>query len=692
MKQRLLALLFIAQLLPLGMWAALAVDDTFIVNGMTFKVTSVSPREVMVGNGEDVAIDKEAQGELIIPESVTDSDGNSYSVTSIGRGAFKYCLGISAINIPNTVISIASSAFFQTGMTSLTLPASVTKIGLQAFEANMNIVEIKVEVENARYDSRDNCNAIIESETNKLIVGCKNTTIPNSVQNIGEGAFYGLWGLKSIAIPNSVKSIGDRAFQNCELTEIHSYIEEPFNISSTGFDAVFDSQDWSILYVPAGTKVKYEATDGWKEFKNIVEMGSEGGALKVNDAFTVNGVSYYVKSVQPMEVAVGVYHTSDNIITAVPQDTTGTIVIPSTVTAPDGNLYTVTSVGYQAFRGCANINSVSLPESITEISPQSFTMCVKLSAINIPNSVNSIGYNAFMNCNELHSVTLPNSITSIGFGAFGWCLNLLEVYSYIEEPFAISSGGMGNAYNTFDYNREGLTLYVPAGTKALYEATDGWKEFKNIVEMVNIDPIEGETTVNTESLNGQDLSDNVVDDVYYNTGDGSYDATDGSIVIGETTNMGQITNAVPGSDDVKNNFTGIILKVAAGKGIIKVNVKTSGNAQLVVQVGNGTPMIASKTEQGDVVISYDVEEDTYVYIYAIIGSSASPSMRASSTDEVRIYGFTVSPGASGVKAVWANEDSKAQIFSLDGKPLNEPQKGVNIVRMSNGQVRKVVVK
>lgn len=692
MKQRLLTLLFIAQLIPLGGWAALAVDDTFKVDGITFKVTSISPREVMVGNGEDVAIDKEAQGELIIPESVTDSDGNSYSVTSIGRGAFKYCLGISAINIPNTVISIASSAFFQTGMTSLTLPASVTKIGLQAFEANMNIVEIKVEVGNARYDSRDNCNAIIESETNKLIVGCKNTTIPNSVQNIGDGAFYGLWGLKSIAIPNSVKSIGDRAFQNCELTEIHSYIEEPFNISSTGFDAVFDSQDWSILYVPAGTKVKYEATDGWKEFKNIVEMGSEGGALKVNDAFTVNGVSYYVKSVQPMEVAVGVYHTSDNIITAVPQDTTGTIVIPSTVTAPDGNLYTVTSVGYQAFRGCANINSVSLPESITEISPQSFTMCVKLSAINIPNSVNSIGYNAFMNCNELHSVTLPNSITSIGFGAFGWCLNLLEVYSYIEEPFAISSGGMGNAYNPFDYNREGLTLYVPAGTKALYEATDGWKEFKNIVEMVNIDPIEGETTVNTESLNGQDLSDNVVDDVYYNTGDGSYDATDGSIVINETTNMGQITNAVPGSDDVKNNFTGIILKVAAGKGTITVNVKTIGNAQLVVQVGNATPMIASKTEQGDVVVSYDVEEDTYVYIYAIIGSSASPSMRASSTDEVRIYGFTVSPEASSVKAVWANEDGNAQIFSLDGKPLNEPQKGVNIVRMSNGQVRKVVVK
>ena len=91
-------------------------------------------------------------------------------------------------------------------------------------------------------------------------------------------------------------------------------------------------------------------------------------------------------------------------------------------------------------------------------------------------------------------------------------------------------------------------------------------------------------------------------------------------------------------------------------------------------------------------ISYDVAEDTYVYIYAIIGSSASPSMRVSSTDEVRIYGFTVSPEASSVKAVWANEDGNAQIFSLDGKPLNELQKSVNIVRMGNGKVRKVVVK
>ena len=340
------------------------------------------------------------------------------------------------------------------------------------------------------------------------------------------------------------------------------------------------------------------------------------------------------------------------------------------------------------------VTNLVIPEDVSAISSFAFKNCEGLTSINIGNTVTTIGEYAFANCTNVRTITIGSAVKSIEKYNFYGCKDLQTVYSLIEEPFPLSGQFQ---FCTPNETNDGTvftsaTLYVPVGTKSKYEVTAGWKKFKNIVEMVNIDPIEGETTVNTESLNGQDLSDNVVDDVYYNTGDGSYDATDGSIVIGETTNMGQITNAVPGSDDVKNNFTGIILKVAAGKGIIKVNVKTSGNAQLVVQVGNGTPMIASKTEQGDVVISYDVAEDTYVYIYAIIGSSASPSMRVSSTDEVRIYGFTVSPEASSVKAVWANEDGNVQIFSLDGKPLNEPQKGVNIVRMSNGQVRKVVVK
>jgi len=213
-----------------------------------------------------------------------------------------------------------------------------------------------------------------------------------------------------------------------------------------------------------------------------------------------------------------------------------------------------------------------------------------------------------------------------------------------------------------------------------------WKEadkyFKNIVEMVKLDPIEDETTVFTEGLCNENLTDNMVNDVYYNVGSDSYDASDKSIVISQTTNFAQIADKEPGSKDVKENFNGMILKVAKGKGLITVNVKTSGNAQLVVQVGNGTPMLASKTEKGDVVFSYDVEQDTYVYIYAIIGSSAAKGYGINAADtesSVRIYGITVSPGTTGIRSVGANEKADTVIYDLQGRRVDNPAKGIYIV-------------
>ncbi|MBR3522222.1 MAG: DUF4595 domain-containing protein [Prevotella sp.] len=197
-----------------------------------------------------------------------------------------------------------------------------------------------------------------------------------------------------------------------------------------------------------------------------------------------------------------------------------------------------------------------------------------------------------------------------------------------------------------------------------------------------IEPVEVETEMKTEELSGQDLSNNVVNDVYYNTGKNSYDSSDGSIVISQTTNFAQIADKEPGSADVKENFNGMILKVAKGKGLITVNVKTSGNAQLVVQVGNGTPMLASKTERGDVVFSYDVEEDTYVYIYAIIGSSAAKGYGLNAADtesSVRIYNITVSPGATGIKSIGASEKNDGNIYDLQGHRVETPAKGIYII-------------
>lgn len=327
------------------------------------------------------------------------------------------------------------------------------------------------------------------------------------------------------------------------------------------------------------------------------------------------------------------------------------------------------------------VTDLVIPEGVTSINGWTFYYCEGLTSINIGNSVTSIGKNAFSNCSNVRTITIGSAVKSIERKNFYDCKELQTVYSLIEEPFDLSNEYQFNVYD--ETNSKMLfttaTLYVPNGTKAKYEAAKGWKDFKTIIETTYIEPIEGEKTINTTNLGGEDLTDNVVNDVYYNISDGAYDATDGSIIISQPTNIGQISNKEPGSDDVKTKFNGMILRVAKGKGIITVNVKTSGNAQLVVQIGNSTPMIASHTERGDVEVSYNVEEDSNVYIYAILGSS-NASTRAGSDGEVRIYGVKVSPGAvSGITNAIGEETTDSRYYNLGGQRLEKPRKGINIV-------------
>ena len=149
--------------------------------------------------------------------SITIPDG----VTYIGAYAFKKCSGLTSITLPDGVTSIGNYAFFDcSGLTSITIPKNVKSIDDGVFVGCSGLTSIVVEEDNAYYDSRNNCNAIIEKETNTLIAGCKNTMIPNSVTSIGDDAFY-LCDLTSITIPESVASIGYSAFYGCSgLTSI----------------------------------------------------------------------------------------------------------------------------------------------------------------------------------------------------------------------------------------------------------------------------------------------------------------------------------------------------------------------------------------------------------------------------------------------------------------------------------------
>ena len=145
------------------------------------------------------------------------------SVTSISSFLFSDCSSLTSVNIPNSVTSINSYAFYGcSSLTSVTIPNSVTKIVDGAFNSCFALESIVVASGNPIYDSRNNCNAIIETATNTLITGCKRTVIPNSVTTIGNRAFAGgeyastdNVDFFSITIPNSVTSIGYDAFMNC---------------------------------------------------------------------------------------------------------------------------------------------------------------------------------------------------------------------------------------------------------------------------------------------------------------------------------------------------------------------------------------------------------------------------------------------------------------------------------------------
>ena len=128
--------------------------------------------------------------------------------------------------------------------------------------------KITVESGNSRYDSRDNCNSIIDKKTNTLIAGCKNSVIPNSVARIDGLAFCGCSGLTELTLPNSVKSIGDGAFAYCSgLAKIASLAEIPPVCDSEVFDGVNKAN--CELIVPEGSVAAYKQAYGWNGFSNI---------------------------------------------------------------------------------------------------------------------------------------------------------------------------------------------------------------------------------------------------------------------------------------------------------------------------------------------------------------------------------------------------------------------------------------
>ena len=164
------------------------------------------------------------------------------NVATIGNRAFALT-GLTSLELKNGVSSLKEMAFFSTHLSSINVPASLTTIETDAFGWIQELSEIAVNSGNTVFDSRSDCNAIIESATNTLILGSSSTVIPNSVKSIGKSAFNKCSSLTSISIPNSVISIGESAFSDCSnLTSLalpnNLYTIEALSFSGCGMTTV----------------------------------------------------------------------------------------------------------------------------------------------------------------------------------------------------------------------------------------------------------------------------------------------------------------------------------------------------------------------------------------------------------------------------------------------------------------------
>lgn len=363
--------------------------------------------------------------------------------------------------IPNGVSDIKEYAFYNcSSLNSLTISSGVNNIGTSAFKGCIGLNSIKVEQGNTKYDSREGCNAIIETATNTLIMGSNNTFIPNSVSVIGDKAFENSCDLRYIAIPEGVTSMGSSAFLGCCFSK-NAFVNNSSLTSTNYWGAnIFDGEE----------------TDDGLFIQNYVVVGCRKSAISVAIPDKVTGF------------AQNVFQDCRKLTS---------ITIPASITnIPDLGLYYCKTLSAVHISDLEAWCKIAFANPLLYFARHLYLNGEEVKELVIPNSVSAIANYCFAGCDGITSVSIPDCVTQIGNYAFGECLNLTDVWCYAENvPESVN--------NPFDTSPiSSATLHVPAGSIDAYRTSPPWSKFGSIVPIMDED--------NIKEIRSADNADNIL--------------------------------------------------------------------------------------------------------------------------------------------------------------------------------------